>query len=314
MIDPLAFINAAMDALHPAAEARGVGLNKMMSADIGEISADADRLQQVVWNLLSNAIKFTPRGGSIEVRLERVSSHVEIVVTDTGRGIKPEFLPFVFERFRQADSTITRTHGGLGLGLAIVRHLVELHGGEVHAYSKGDDQGATFIVRLPIVSVYDGQNPTKPTQARPHAGDTLPGVECPDRLDELKVLVVDDEPDTCDLLKTMLERCGAAVVVAGSAELALEVFERYTFDVVVSDIGMPGSDGYELKRMIRSLPEHRGGRTPAVALTAFARTEDRLRALRAGYEMHVPKPIEYSELVTVIASLAGRHSNRTPLE
>jgi PAS domain S-box-containing protein len=310
IVDPLSSINAAIDALQPAAEAKGVGLNKVMAAGVSEISADADRLQQVVWNLLSNAIKFTPRGGRIEIRLQRVDSHIEIIVTDTGRGIKPEFLPFVFDRFRQADSTITRAHGGLGLGLAIVRHLVELHGGEVHAHSQGEGQGATFIVKLPLVAGYDNHGSEPPAQRHVRDGDSLPEFECLDQLEGLKVLAVDDEADTCDLLKAMLERCGAIVTIAGSAERALEALERSEFDLIVSDIGMPGTDGYELIQMVRKLPAERGGRTPAVALTAYARTEDRLRALRAGYEMHVPKPVEYLELVTVIASLTGRHCNK----
>lgn len=306
-IDPMSPIEAAIAALQPAAEAKGIRIQKVMDTQAGLISGDADRLQQIVWNLLSNAIKFTPRGGRVQVRLERVDSHMEIVVTDTGMGIKPEFLPFVFDRFRQADSTRTRAHGGLGLGLAIVRHLVELHGGEVRADSHGASQGATFTVKLPLIPVYE--HPRAGEGVHPRAGTAVPDVECSDRLDQLRVLAVDDEEDTCDLLKTMLERCGAEVTTATSAQLALDAIRNGRFDLIVSDIGMPGTDGYELIQSIRRLPAERGGKTPAIALTAFTRTEDRLRALRAGYEMHVPKPIEYAELVTVMASLAGRRKS-----
>jgi PAS domain S-box-containing protein len=303
-IDPTMPIEAALDALQPAAEAKGVRVQRVMDTGIGAISGDPDRLQQVIWNLLSNAIKFTPRGGRVQVRLERVDSHVEVVVSDTGSGIKPEFLPFVFDRFRQADATRTRAHGGLGLGLAIVRHIVELHGGEVRVDSQGEGKGATFMVSLPLIPVYERQSSEE--RVHPRAGESLTEIECPDRLDGLRVLAVDDEADTCDLLKAMLERCGAAVTTATSAKLAFDAVQRDRFDLIISDIGMPGVDGYELIQMIRNLPPDIGGRTPAIALTAYARTEDRLRAFRAGYEMHVPKPIEYAELVTVMASLAGR--------
>lgn len=306
-IDPTMPIESAIDALQPAAEAKGVRIQKVMDTGIGAISGDPDRLQQVVWNLLSNAIKFTPRGGRVQVRLERVDSHVEVVVSDTGSGIKPEFLPFVFDRFRQADATRTRAHGGLGLGLAIVRHIVELHGGEVRVSSPGEGKGATFMVSLPLIPVYERQS--SGDRRHPRASDSLTEIECPDRLDGLRVLAVDDEDDTCNLLKTMLERCGAEVTTATSAKLAFDAVQRERFDLIISDIGMPGVDGYELIQMIRNLPADSGGRTPAIALTAYARTEDRLRAFRAGYEMHVPKPIEYAELVTVMASLAGRRHN-----
>ncbi|HEY2380058.1 MAG TPA: ATP-binding protein [Terriglobia bacterium] len=306
IIDPVAYINAAIDALEPAAGAKGVRITKLLNTAVGEISADADRLQQIVWNLVSNAIKFTSRGGAIEVRLGRLGSDAEIVVADTGKGITQDFLPLVFDRFRQADSTITRSHGGLGLGLSIVRHLVELHGGEVHAYSQGEGQGATFIVKLPLVSRHDRPNSGK--AVRPEAiRNALPDVESSDRLKGLSVLAVDDEPDARDLVKIMLERSGASVTVAPSAERALAALNESKFDLIVADIGMPGTDGYQLMQTLRTLPADRGGRTPAVALTAYAGTEDRLRVLRSGYEMHVAKPLEYSELVTVIENIVGRH-------
>ena len=309
LMNALSPIEAAIDALEPAAAAKGIRLQKLLDTGTGVISGDANRLQQVVWNLLSNAIKFTPRDGRVQVRLERVDSHIEIIVTDTGIGIKPDFLPYVFDRFRQADATRTRSHGGLGLGLAIVRHLVELHGGEVRADSHGEGYGATFTVKLPLTPVYDRKDFEKRAHPDAIASDYLAEVECPDRLDGLKVLVVDDEQDTCDLLKMMLERCGAEITIATSAGSALEAMGQTSFDLILSDVGMPGTDGYELMQMIRNLPAERGGRTPAIALTAYARAQDRLRAFRAGYEMHVPKPIEYAELVTVMASLAGRNNN-----
>jgi len=303
-VEPISFIESAIEALSPAAEAKGVRIQKVMDTGAVNIAGDPARLQQVVWNLISNAIKFTPRGGRVQVRLERVNSHLEISVSDTGAGIKPEFLPHVFERFRQEDQTTTRHHGGLGLGLAIVRHLVELHGGTVEAESAGEGQGATFIVRLPLVSVY--QRERREERVHPAARETLLSYECPDRLDGTKILVVDDELDTRELLKASLSQCGATVVTASSAPEALALLEREKPTVLVSDIGMPDNDGYDLISQVRALPAKRGGRIPAIALTAYARTEDRMRALRAGYQMHVTKPVETPELVAVIASLIGR--------
>jgi CheY-like chemotaxis protein len=262
-------------------------------------------LQQVVWNLLSNAIKFTPQGGSVEVRLEGAGSHVRVVVADTGEGIDQQFLPYVFDRFRQADGSTTRAHGGLGLGLAIVRHLVELHGGTIQADSGGRGRGATFTVSLPVAALHAHEEEAEP--ARPEArGRRLSTTECAERLDGLKVLVVDDEPDTLELLGVILKERGADVTTAPSAEASLAKMLRSPFDLLICDIGMPGADGYELIRRVRRLPAHRGGRTPAVALTAYARAEDRMRALRAGYQMHLAKPVEPAELIAVLASLAGR--------
>jgi CheY-like chemotaxis protein len=303
-VSPHTFIDAAVEAVRPAAEAKGVRLQKVIDTGVETIMGDPARLQQVAWNLLTNAVKFTPRGGRVQVRLERVNSQVEIAVADTGAGIDPEFLPHVFERFRQADQKTTRQHGGLGLGLAIVRHLVELHGGSVRADSGGEGAGSTFTVALPVAPIHRREEAG--ARAHPAARDTLPAHECPERLDGLRVLVVDDEADARELLAEGLGQCGAKVTAASSAREALEALAGEKFDALVSDIGMPGEDGYELIRRVRALPADRGGRTPAVALTAYARTEDRLRAMRAGFEMHVAKPVELTELIVVIANLARR--------
>jgi PAS domain S-box-containing protein len=303
-VEPGSFIEAAVEALRPAAEAKGVRIRKVLDTGVVSVAGDPARLQQVVWNLLSNAIKFTPKGGSVQVKLERIDSYIEIAFSDTGAGINTEFLPHVFERFRQADQKTTRHHGGLGLGLAIVRHLVELHGGTVEADSPGEGQGATFVVKLPVVAVY--QKETVAGRVHPAFGDWLSAYDYPERLDGLKVLVVDDEVDTRELLKVGIGQCGAEVVTAGSAREALATLEEMRPDLLISDIGMPGEDGYELIRKVRALPAARGGKIPAIALTAYARTEDRLRALRAGYQMHIVKPVELAELVAVMASLIGR--------
>ncbi|HEV2836766.1 MAG TPA: PAS domain S-box protein [Pyrinomonadaceae bacterium] len=303
--DPDTFIDAAVEAVRPAAEAKGVKVQKIIDTGLISIPGDPVRLQQVVWNLLSNAIKFTPRGGRVQIRSERVNSHLEIVVSDTGQGISSDFLPHVFDRFRQADQKTSRQHGGMGLGLAIVRHLVELHGGTVKASSDGEGQGATFTVTLPITPVYH----VDPSAGRVHPGarDLLPAVDdCQDRLDGLRILVVDDEGDTRDLLKQGLEYCGAEVSVVGSAAEALDAVAATVPDILISDIGMPDVDGYDLIRQVRGLPAQRGGKIPAIALTAYTRTEDRLQSLRAGYDMHVPKPVELAELVAVAATVVRR--------
>ena len=302
---PSAFIEAALEAVRPAAEAKGVRLQKIIDTGVGAVVGDSERLQQVVWNLLSNAIKFTPKNGRVQVRLQRVNSEIEIVVIDNGSGINSQFLPFVFDRFRQEDMSTTRHHGGLGLGLAIVRHLIELHGGTVQAESEGEGRGATFTVRLPLVGVYQKENSLR-ERIHPAAREHDYVLECAERLDELKVLVVDDETDTRHVLRTMLEQYGAKVITAESTTEALELLHDERPDVLVSDIGMPGEDGYDLIRKVRALPADRGGRIAAVALTAYARPEDRLRALRAGYQMHIPKPVEVAELVAIIARVAER--------
>jgi PAS domain S-box-containing protein len=303
-VDPNSFVEAAIEAVRPAAEAKGVRVQKIMDTGVATVSGDPVRLQQVIWNLLANAIKFTPRGGRVQVRLERVDSNVEIAVSDTGAGIAPEFLPHVFDRFRQADQRTTRQHGGMGLGLSIVRHLVELHGGTVRAESEGEGRGSTFTVLLPVAAVY--QLAVEGERVHPAARETLPVFDCVDRLDGVRVLVVDDEPDTRALLKTGLTRCGAEVALAGSAAEALEAMSAAAPDLLISDIGMPEEDGYDLIRRVRALPDERAARLPAIALTAYARVEDRMQALRAGYQMHVPKPVELAELVAVAASLVRR--------
>jgi PAS domain S-box-containing protein len=296
-------ISAAVDAILPAAEAKNIRLHALLDPQAGPASGDPARLQQVIWNLLTNAVKFTPKGGRVQVRLERIDSHVEITVSDTGQGIAPEFLPYVFERFRQADMKHTRTHGGLGLGLSIVRQLVELHGGTVHAESAGVGQGAIFVVQLPAMVAR--REPQPPERRHPTTGGgTAP--RYPPVLTGLRVLVVDDEADTRALLRVMLEQCGSQVKTAASAAEALKLFEQSRPDVLVSDIGMPEEDGYKLIAGVRAMEAESGGRVPAIALTAYARAEDRVRVLRAGFQVHVPKPIEPDELVAVVASLAGR--------
>jgi signal transduction histidine kinase/ActR/RegA family two-component response regulator len=301
-VAPGIFIAAAVESVRPAADAKEIQL-EIISDPISSISGDAGRLQQVVWNLLSNAIKFTPRGGQVRLELRRTGSQVEISVTDSGQGIRADFLPYVFERFRQADMKTTRAHGGLGLGLAIVRQLVELHGGTVAVMSEGEGKGATFVVKLPVLLLQ--QNALAGSQSNSPDIETSASVDCADSLAGLKVLVVDDEADACELISSLLTRCGADVTAASSASEAFRLLKQVRPDVMVSDIGMPFEDGYELMRKVRALSEENGGKVPAVALTAYARPEDRMRALRAGYQMHVSKPIELTELVTIVASLGN---------
>ena len=303
-------IEAAVDSVRPAAKAKEIRLQLMLDPHMGQVSADPDRLQQLIWNLLSNAIKFTPRGGQVQVRLESDNSCAEITVSDTGQGIRPEFLPHVFDRFRQADGSSTRTHGGLGLGLAIVRRLVELHGGTVQVESGGEGQGAVFKLKLPLLSVPDPQ--------RLLTGDAAEGsfpadyselFERPPTLDGLRVLIVDDEADAREFVTMILERRAADVTAVASAKEAVEMLERWKPDVLIADIGMPDEDGYALIGKVRSLPADEGGQTPAMALTAYARTEDRRRILMSGYQMHLAKPVEPIELMVAVASLAGRRRN-----
>jgi signal transduction histidine kinase/CheY-like chemotaxis protein len=304
-VEPVSFIEAAIEAVVPAAEAKEIRIRKSLDAGAPEVLGDPARLQQIIWNLLSNAIKFTPRGGQVEVRLERTSSHLEISVTDSGAGIEPEFLPYVFDRFRQADGSTRRQHGGLGLGLSIVRHLVELHGGTVGAASPGEDSGATFTVSLPLMNASRLDTQAEGSPGGP-SGARAVAVEWPDRIEGLKILVVDDEADTLELLKLSLEQCGAQITTATSSAEALSILAREMPDVIVSDIGMPFEDGYEFIRKVRALPAERGGRIPAVALTAYATAQDRLRVLRSGYQMHITKPVELAELTAIVSSVAGR--------
>ncbi|QLE50190.1 PAS domain S-box protein [Nostoc sp. C057] len=296
-------VEAAIDTVRPAAEAKEINIKCKFDPEVGVVVGDTNRLQQVVWNLLSNAVKFTPKGGTVDVQLERIESSVQIRVSDTGAGIAAEFLPHVFERFRQADSSSTRSHGGLGLGLAIVRHLVELHGGTVSVESLGVGQGATFIVNLPMKAVYVEANTAEQPSSLvdvAEANNYLP------RLDDLRVLIVDDEADARHLLTTILGQYGAQVIAAASACEALLALQQFRPHILVSDIGMPQQDGYALIRQVRALPTDQGGRIPAVALTAYARAEDRTQALLAGFQLHVPKPVNPSELAVVVANLTGR--------
>ncbi|HEX8235017.1 MAG TPA: ATP-binding protein [Abditibacteriaceae bacterium] len=301
-------IEAALDAVRPAAEARGIELHSSLDPKADPVPGDADRLQQVVWNLLTNAVKFTPAGGKVYVSLQRTGSYMEITIRDTGKGIDPQFLPNVFDRFRQADQTSTRRHGGLGLGLSIVRQLVTLHGGLVEAQSEGEGKGATFVVRLPLtVARRAGEeserDPATTQNATAQYGAALDGAT---RLDDIRVLVVEDEPDTRDVLRTVLQQCGSQVVTADSAAEAMRVLGKWKPHVLVSDIGMPSQDGYALIKQVRALDAEHGGRVPAIALTAYAKEEDRTRALSAGFQMHVAKPVEPLELAAVVARLAAR--------
>jgi PAS domain S-box-containing protein len=295
-------LEAALDAVRPAADAKGLRLQSLIDPGAGPLNGDPDRLQQVVWNLLMNAVKFTPRDGRIQLALQRVNSHVEIVVSDTGAGIRSELLPLIFDRFKQGESGTTRNQGGLGIGLALVRHLVELHGGSVSAESPGEGKGSTFRVKLPLVAavVPGGEERVHPTarQAPPsYRGPSLRG---------LRVLVVDDDPDALDLVATILRRAEAEARLCTSPPEALDVLRSWKPHVLVSDIEMPGEDGYSLIRKVRELSGSEGGQIPAVALTAYGRPEDRVRTLSAGYSMHVAKPVDPVELGVIVANLAGR--------
>jgi signal transduction histidine kinase len=295
-------ISAAVESAEPGAHAKGVRLEKVFDSRGSIVSGDPARLQQVVWNLLSNAVKFTPKGGRVQVLLERVNSHVEVSVSDTGIGISLTFLPHVFERFSQKDASAGRQHGGLGLGLAISKQIVELHGGSIEARSRGEGHGATFIVKLPLLVVQDeALNPERAHPTHPTDAEHLILPE----LDGLHVLVVDDEPDARELVCRILQNQGARVTAAGSADEALRLLEPSKPDVLISDVGMPGMDGYQLIRRIRTT-EARGQRLPALALTAFARAEDRKRAMMAGYQAHLAKPFDTAELVLMVAGLTGR--------
>ncbi len=298
-VDLLPVIEAAVDAVRPAAAARQIHVALALSPQAGQVSGDHARLQQVIWNLVSNAVKFTHTGGRVEVRLDRDGGEVVTAVKDTGIGIDPAFLPHLFERFRQADSSTTRAHGGLGIGLAIVRHLVEAHGGTVRAESAGRGRGSTFTVRLPAAAARRGVTVAAPRassdQAWPLAG-----------LARLRVLVVDDDPDSREVVREVLEQAGAMVVVAGSAHEALQAIEERPPDVLLSDLGMPGEDGYQLMRRVRALDPASGGTVPAAALTAYTQAEDRRAAQEAGFQGYLSKPIDPAELTAAVARLAGR--------
>ena len=296
-------VDNAVATVQPAADAKGVQLQALVDPRVGPVSGDPDRLQQVIWNLLSNAVKFTPRAGRVEVRLERVDSHVEVVVSDTGAGISADFLPYVFERFRQGDQGSTRKTGGLGLGLAIVRHLVEMHGGTVHAASPGENRGSAFTVCLPLMAVRAEQR--QPRREHRVAESTEPLRSLGD-LRGVHVLAVDDEHDALGLLRDTLEVAGARVSTMTSAQAALDRIEELTPDVLVTDIGMPGMDGYDLIKRVRLSPVPAVRDVPAAALTAFARSDDRAKALQSGFEMHLSKPVDPGELVAAVASLVRR--------
>ena len=302
-IDIGAVISAAVEAVRPAAEAKRIRIQTVVSSGAGPILGDADRLQQVVWNLLSNAIRFTPPEGFVQINLQRVESQIELRVSDNGIGIKPEFLPHIFNRFTQADSSITRSHGGLGMGLAIVKSLVELHGGVVSASSPGEGQGAVFTIKLPMSAIWPDPRKEVPLSESPVGA----GLKPRDELVGLKILVVDDEPDTCDLLRYVFNESGGIVQTANSVREALELFDQWQPDLLVSDISMPEIDGYELIRILR---QERRSQIPAVALTAMARIDDRVRALTAGYQMHVSKPVQPGELTSIVAGLVGLVNRR----
>jgi PAS domain S-box-containing protein len=302
-------IRLAVEALRPAALAKSINLETSLDAGEAPVIGDSDRLQQVVWNLAANAIKFTPAGGSVEVALEQTDAHVEIKVSDNGAGISEEFLPFVFERFRQNDASTTRAHGGLGLGLAIVRHLVEMHGGTVTAHSEGTDKGAVFTVRLPLA---DRRAPI--AAATNELAQELPAPPeifqpAPD-LNGLRVLVVDDDADTLEMLDLVLNRYGANVKTAASSAAALEIFRRWKPDVLISDLGMPGEDGFTFIAKIRALSPAEGGDVPAAALTAYAAEKDRHEALAAGYQIHIPKPIDPATLAAKVAEMGKKEDGR----
>ncbi|HKD69399.1 MAG TPA: PAS domain S-box protein [Candidatus Binataceae bacterium] len=296
-------LEEAVDTIRPAADAKQIRLHCLLDPAASPMAGDPDRLRQVFWNLLSNAVKFTPKGGRVQILSQRINSHVEITVSDTGAGIDPELLPKVFERFRQGETGTNRQSSGLGLGLAIVRSLVELHGGTVQAESKGNGQGASFIVRLPTLialSPIDEEGRTHPVLDEALRVQKVPS------LSNLRVLIVDDEVGARELVSTILVQAQAEVRAAGSASEALKVLDEWQPDVLVADIGMPEVDGYEFIRKVRLRGAQSGGAVPAAALTAYARTQDRLRVLSEGYQMHIPKPIQPAELVTVVASLAKR--------
>jgi PAS domain S-box-containing protein len=303
-VNLVAVVQDAVRTIYPAAEAKGVSIGADLKPEAGQITGDPARLQQVVWNLLSNAVKFTSAGGRVEARLERIDPHVCVIVSDTGKGISPDFLPYVFDRFRQADASSVRRYGGLGLGLSLVKYLVELHGGTIEASSAGEGRGATFKVLLPVRAVY---SPLAEDEVAPVA---VSGLEGTITLAGVRAMVVDDETDARELVESALSQYGADVVAASSAAEAYELITasapRERPDAMVTDLGMPDEDGFSLLRRVREWERERGLYIPAVALTAYGRTEDRVRALRAGFQMHVAKPVEPAELAAVIASLVKR--------
>jgi signal transduction histidine kinase len=299
-VDPRRVVEAALETMQPAAQAKGITVVPLLDAGAATVRGDFARLQQIVCNLLSNAIKFTPSGGRVEVCLGHRNGEAEISVRDSGQGIKPEFLPLVFDRFRQEDGSISRRHGGLGLGLAIVRHLVELHAGSVEAFSDGEGKGSRFVVRLPTRLGFAKSGAGEETVAPPPTSSMLAGV---------RLLVVDDEPGARELIANVLQGYGAEVCLAESGQAALTKLFEQRPHVLIADLGMPSMDGYALIEQVRALDPDFGGRTPAIAVTGYASPLDRLRALQAGYQNHVAKPVEPQELAIVIASLIGRSAD-----
>jgi signal transduction histidine kinase/CheY-like chemotaxis protein len=297
-------IEEALDSVRPGAQAKGLRVESILEPLSSPVSGDPARLQQIFWNLLSNAVKFTPRHGKIQVLLQRAKSHVEVIISDTGAGIPPELLPHVFERFRQADSSTTRTHGGLGLGLAIVKHLTELHGGQVKVKSDGPGQGTSFTVMLPLPAV---QTDAACGHGRP-AGRPEVGTDGADRpeISGIAILLVDDDADSRSILARLLRRAGGSVVEAASAPAALAALSLELPDVLISDLGMPGIDGFTFIRSVRDLPREKGGLVPAIALSAYSRREDRIKAISAGFQAHISKPADIVEILTMVASLGKK--------
>jgi CheY-like chemotaxis protein/two-component sensor histidine kinase len=290
-------IENGIEAVRHAAEAKGVRLQPVLQEPGLLVNGDAGRLEQVVWNLLENAVKFTPKDGRVQIHLQRVRSHVEIVVSDTGQGIGADVLPYVFDRLRQGEGGSARSHGGLGIGLALVRHFVELHGGSVYAESPGEGKGATFVVKLPLMVAEMLERPIAARDGGMLDGPSLAGA---------RIVVIDDDPTTVELITEVLIQVGADVIECRTTDEALDAIARRRPDALVSDIEMPGQDGYSLIRKLRALSPEQGGKVPAVALTAFGRPEDRVRSLRAGFNIHVTKPVDPAELIAIIASLIGR--------
>ena len=307
-VDVGPIVRSAVDSIRPAAHAKQIRLQVIVDYNAGTVAADEGRLQQIIWNLLSNSVKFTPSGGSVELSVGRAESGVCISVSDTGQGIKREFLPFVFDRFQQEDPSITRIHGGLGLGLAIARHLVELHGGTIAASSEGEGRGATFTVSLPSVSEASHSIGYRPGSNGAAAQTTNQAV-MPD-LSGITVLAIDDAEDTRQLLQHLVSQCGADIITASSANEGLQVMTADSPDIIICDIGMPEEDGYSFIRKARTLWQPNSTTIPAIALTGYVRVEDRMRALEAGYQMFVPKPVEPSELLRIVATLVGRTTEK----
>jgi PAS domain S-box-containing protein len=301
-VDLAHIVELAIESVQPTAEAKQIRLRKIIDPRAGPVSGDPTRLQQVAWNILTNAIKFTPKGGAVDILLERINSHLELNIHDSGIGIAPDFLPRIFDRFRQADASTTRSQGGLGLGLSIVKTLVELHAGTIEAKSPGKDQGSTFIIKLPLAPIRSDELREHPTTFK-----SLALEENQVSLTGIKVLVVDDEADARELIEHVLAQYKARVLTAANAKEALDLLRSQRPDIIVSDIGMPEKDGYRFIQEVRGLPADQGGKTPAIALTAYARSEDRTRAMLAGFQTHIAKPIEPQELIATVGNVAGGH-------